>query len=79
MTELERLKEANRVMREKLEEIRAKEGFCIFGSSDTSCDPEQAFRQGSAFTYAETAGIAREALETADRILAGSGGGKDGV
>lgn len=46
-----------------LKEIMAKEGLCIFGSSDTSDSPDVAFRQGSAYSNSECAGIAREALE----------------
>ena len=46
-----------------LKEIEAKDGFCIYGSSDTSADPEEAFREGSAYANIECASIAREALK----------------
>jgi hypothetical protein len=51
-------------IREALEKIKAKEGFCIYGSSDTSDDPDVAFRQGSAYAFNECAEIAKEALST---------------
>lgn len=46
-----------------LEMIKEKDGFCIYGSSETSDDPDHAFRQGSAYTYSECASIARKALD----------------
>ena len=46
-----------------LEEIKAKEGYCIFGSSETDPDPEVAFRQGSAYSNSDCAAIAAEALK----------------
>ena len=49
-------------LREALNVIEKKEGYCIFGTPDLADTPDQAFRQGSAFTYAEVAAIAREAL-----------------
>lgn len=49
-------------LRLALEEIKAKEGYCVYGSMDTSHDPEIAFRQGSAYTYSEVARMAAEAL-----------------
>lgn len=49
-----------------LREIEAKEGMCIFGSADTSGDPDVAFRQGSAYSNNECAEIARQALKDED-------------
>lgn len=66
------LLQAVEVMNEKLEELKGKEGFCIYGTTDLADNPEQAFRQGSAYTYSECAAIAQEAL-TAIEKLAGEG------
>jgi hypothetical protein len=46
-----------------LEKIKGKDGYCIFGSSEMSEDPEQAYRDGSAQAFYDCAEIAREALK----------------
>jgi hypothetical protein len=60
--ELQRVKARSQILIEAINQIVAKRGMCIFGSSDTSGDPEVAFRQGSAYSFSECADIAKEAL-----------------
>jgi hypothetical protein len=62
-SEVTKLREENRIMREALEEVKGKIGFCIFGSTDISHVPEVAYRQGSYQAWCDTGAIAREALE----------------
>lgn len=57
------LKAENKRLREALEEIKGKHGFCIFGTPDLEPEPEQAFRQGSHFAFNECAEMAALALK----------------
>lgn len=52
-----------------LENVKAKDGMCIFGTWDLADTPDQAFRQGSAYAYSEGAGIARDALANLERVV----------
>lgn len=62
-----------REMKSALEKAEKRVGMCIYGSSDTSTDPEVAFRQGSYHAWCESGAEARDTLSRLNRLC----GGKD--
>ena len=58
---------------EKLAEVQSKVGMCIYGSSDTSHDPEVAYSQGSYQAWCDTGSIANEALIAITELIAKRG------
>lgn len=67
------LTDALEVALEKLAEVQSKVGMCIYGSSDTSHDPEVAYRQGSYQAWCDTGSIAKEALIDITELIAKRG------
>lgn len=65
------LAESCEALEEALHDIENKRGMCIFGSAETAEDPEVAFRQGSAYSFGETAEMAAEALTAHKKRMEG--------
>lgn len=72
-TDLALLTDCLSVALEKLAEVQSKVGMCIYGSSDTSHDPEVAYRQGSYQAWCDTGSIAKEALIDITELIAKRG------